>query len=1395
LLGAAPAHAAVTQFNYGMLASGSAPFSGAAFVPGEDPGEGDPYVRTFDTVDYRVAYSLSPAAANRVLTVSMGTTTLPGGYAGPPLTSAQIALFRVADLPVGPNGCQNIVTTPVPLPAPGTTPANSGVTADGQTIVCVQPANGSASTLSFRATVGGAVPGGTTIAPPTITLWSDGNVPQSSPTVLTDANAQPPLYGSPTLTVSAAPRWVVDKRPSGSANARFIPGSGPAGQDGYVVGFHIGVKAVGSRKGLEALQPNWSFDDNFNSGGNYPGSQLVTWDIVNDYANIHMGPGVEATQQNACGDYRGQLGFAGNSFDNIFYLANDFGSTDSTTSIRVARGGVCGIASVDNALKTASFNVTGTDFSLAHFPTHGGGGGATLVNTSDPDAASNEWWVANKTVLVWVPVTGLTPGQAYQFTNRATLRGTTLAGGDYTSPEAQGVAGFDYNVSGAFSKIYTTLGAWLNSDLTTAGIDILPADPNQTGDAHINQAAPGQFLAARTTTTALAQGFNAGYVCEKIDNARLSFADFRSIPPNDPPGRYRQHAGTGIVTWATAGDPDFTLNWQLGVGGTGTSGNGWNSHSSVTGEYPVTGVGNPLTAGANAGAQATAGCADGDATWFNSIAALQGAGHTLADVTRVRGLYDQFPAATQLLSYIPLQVRSTYGHATTDLVRQNSGVNPPVNTVTHAAGESTLESISPNQAFWQRETSNGDPLRYAEALRITRTEYVSITKTALAPYNLPGGQVNRASAVTYRLVVNATSSTDAHPNNIVVWDVLPQYVTYRPGSSSFGGTPIADPVCAAPGVTPAGPFAPGSVAAGFQACSWTLANRTFVKAPIGDASGNQPALQFTAVVSPTAPPNTNLFNTSVADSPLNRRFVARYEGATQGFQCPPQPNLGGQVGSCSIGNVSLRISSDSGLVIDKAVSAGAVPANTGFEYVLSYTAVGNPLNDVRLLDVLPYASGDARGSAYAGTLRLAGNIAAPAGDNAIAVLYTSNAPGNINRDPYHAGHNLAGNGTNSVGATNWCTQAQLGTTINCPANAGAATAILVRPLGGAQVPAGGSYSLHVPVLATGNTQGNVYWNDFIADSSSLQARRPSSNVVQTRVVMPDLALGKSAAPGELKHGETTVFTLRVSNNTGEDMGAILASPAPTIVMTDPMPAGLLAQLPVTGTDWNCSASTPAQVSCQYTGALPILPGAQVGGDITVTALATPAAATGVRLNNCAGVGLSGQAEASTGNNGGCAAVTLSAVQGLAVSGRVYEEKGSNTTDDGEATDPGIGGTGVRLVCTNPAYDQSTTTGADGSYSFTGLQSGAQCTLTETQPSGYTNAYNTPGVGGTGQTGDSGTGNSTITLTMGTVDSTGNNFAEKRTAATPTPVPVMGWPGLALLSLLLGLFGARRRMAA
>ena len=141
------------------------------------------------------------------------------------------------------------------------------------------------------------------------------------------------------------------------------------------------------------------------------------------------------------------------------------------------------------------------------------------------------------------------------------------------------------------------------------------------------------------------------------------------------------------------------------------------------------------------------------------------------------------------------------------------------------------------------------------------------------------------------------------------------------------------------------------------------------------------------------------------------------------------------------------------------------------------------------------------------------------------------------------------------------------------------------------------------------------------------------------------------------------------------------------------------------------------------------------------------------------------------------------VAGVNVSGRVYEEMNGNTTDDGNATDPGLVTT-VTLACTGPgsapAHNQTTQTAADGTYSFAGVPSGASCTITETQPTGYQNAYNTPGIGGTGQTGNTGTGNSTITLVVGTVDSTGNNFAENVPAAAdmvPTIACTPSAPGV------------------
>jgi large repetitive protein len=126
-----------------------------------------------------------------------------------------------------------------------------------------------------------------------------------------------------------------------------------------------------------------------------------------------------------------------------------------------------------------------------------------------------------------------------------------------------------------------------------------------------------------------------------------------------------------------------------------------------------------------------------------------------------------------------------------------------------------------------------------------------------------------------------------------------------------------------------------------------------------------------------------------------------------------------------------------------------------------------------------------------------------------------------------------------------------------------------------------------------------------------------------------------------------------------------------------------------------------------------------------------------------------------GHTGDAWYISTSDLAPVEVAGRVYRETGGNTTDNGNATDPGIV-TQVSIECTNPPYTAGpVTTNADGTYSFPNVPASANCTITEVQPPLYANAYNTPGTGAT-------QGNNTTTLTIASVPitgTTGNNFAE------------------------------------
>lgn len=1101
-------HAAVTQFTGGMTFSGTPPFDLVA-APGNDVSATNNIVRTFDKVSYRLGYSLTPSDTGGVITVQIGAMTLPVNYVGLPLT--QIATFLLADVPTGLGGCQNISLLPLTALdiAAG---LSSGISTDAQTLVCVQPSPSGSATFDIAMQISGAAPNGATLNPPTVTYKSATNPATSVLTVNNDGIA---TFGLPILTVSAAPRWNLAKQ--NFTGAYFVPGSGPLGEDGFVFAWNLGVFAQGSRKGLEAISGAYTIGENFNDI-NFPNSKFVTWKMLSPSINADF----SLTGQNGCGDWQNQFPVVADVIDNGLYFPRDTGNVPASTGAfsvpyQVARGGTCDQTAFDNVAKTATLSLNNTDFSLNFYPQTKGysGGAVTLVNAANFDDPANQWWVASKSVLVWAPLTDLpnppTPNQK-TLLNKVTLSATSVTGQVNVEPtllDNQSSSLAIAQVAGTFSKNHTAYAYTYPNPML---LDPAPPDPSISGDALVNQMGPGQLVTVRMIvrnggTLPLA----AGYFCDRLDNTRFTFFD----ATNPAYSAWSKDTLTGIVSFTFAG-VNTPLTWRLGVGGTGVAANGtWASYNTVTNEYL-----NPSVVGSTQSDSACGDPAKGEPndgiTWYPSVAAVLAAqGPTgLQKVTRVRADYASLPAGTTVFGVYPQQANATYTF---------SGIDNAPGTA-FVAGTSTIGAMVPNQAMWQSNTTAIGIAKDADAVKITSNEYIQISKTS-STHPIANGLVPIGSVVGYNLTVNATSTANAHITNVDVWDVIPNYLTYVAGSSTFGGAVIPDPVCANTGLPlTIFPALVQPLAAGYMACHWVLANQPVVKAATGDVAGNLAVIKFNAVLSTSAPAATQLLNTSFADSTNNVRPRAIYgvnsatpvAAASAGFGCAAFAN-------CSFSDWILTTSATPGLLLSKQVSKSAMSvndANKSFTYTLNYAAIGVPLNGVRLLDVLPY-TGDGRvpASNYVGTLQLTAPLATPVvgglatmSDPTIEIRYTNNLPANISRDPYAVGQVLTGLGANTISTSNWCTAAQFGLA-GCPLNIAAVTAFIALPKLTALVPgqllAGDTYSLIVPVLAAGNAVGNVYSNSFVGDSPSLIARLPGSNLVTTTVLTPDLTVTKT----------------------------------------------------------------------------------------------------------------------------------------------------------------------------------------------------------------------------------------------------------------------------------------------
>ena len=324
--------------------------------------------------------------------------------------------------------------------------------------------------------------------------------------------------------------------------------------------------------------------------------------------------------------------------------------------------------------------------------------------------------------------------------------------------------------------------------------------------------------------------------------------------------------------------------------------------------------------------------------------------------------------------------------------------------------------------------------------------------------------------------------------------------------------------------------------------------------------------------------------------------------------------------------------------------------------------------------------------------------------------------------------------------------------------------------------ADGSYAFNdLPVGATNvtiaETQPANYVNIYNTPGSNgaVNGGNNAGTTTDSVITIPTLAVGGSQGNNFAEQRQTTSVAGRVyvegnSNTTDNGNAADPGIGGVTVTLTYTPPGG--------GTAVSLTKPTGADGSYEFTN----IPVGATGLTITETQPAnyvniynTPGSNGAVNGGDNAGTTTDSVITIATLGVGGSQGNNFAEQrQSTLVSGRVYREGNGNTADDGNTTDPGIGGVTVTLTYTPPGggalVTLNVTTGPDGSYAFNDLPVGAtNVTITETQPTGYENAYNTPGNGAAdGGGGTPGTtANSVITIaTLPAGGSTGNNFAER-----------------------------------
>ncbi|TXI31087.1 MAG: IPTL-CTERM sorting domain-containing protein [Ottowia sp.] len=273
-------------------------------------------------------------------------------------------------------------------------------------------------------------------------------------------------------------------------------------------------------------------------------------------------------------------------------------------------------------------------------------------------------------------------------------------------------------------------------------------------------------------------------------------------------------------------------------------------------------------------------------------------------------------------------------------------------------------------------------------------------------------------------------------------------------------------------------------------------------------------------------------------------------------------------------------------------------------------------------------------------------------------------------------------------------------------------------------------------------------------------------------IATDLALAKAIDKPQIHAGDTATYTLTVTNN-----GPLASNGAQVM---DPLPAGLSF---VSSPDGCVAAGS--NVSCAV-GALAV--NATKTFHVLVQ-LANPYTGNSPIINTAT---LDAPGDTNPGNNTGTARTEVPGAPvdpavAASIAGTVYHDRNDNgIIDPGEE---GIAGVTIELLQSGVVV-ATTTTDANGHYSFTGLMPGTY-TVHEVQPGGWIDGKDTLGTGATGGAGTAGNDVFSDVVLQDGNHAIDYNFGEHKPDVSA--IPTLSQWSLALLALLMAGFAVRRRV--